>query len=93
MAQVSIYAARTMQGLGEEIEAKSGGKIKLGNVSWARFPDHTPNIKVQDVIDLAWNKHVVFLADFTDMDDFFSQISGTFAAHSSHHAGTKQPCV
>jgi phosphoribosylpyrophosphate synthetase len=62
------------EALARNIAATSGGRVELGDIKWAQFPDGFPNLFVKDATRVR-NRHVAFLASFQSHASIFEQLS------------------
>ncbi|GFR52528.1 hypothetical protein Agub_g15101 [Astrephomene gubernaculifera] len=64
--------------LAKKVALQAGGAITLGHIKWKKFADGFPDLFVENATDIR-NRHVAFLASFTNPTVIFEQMSVIYA--------------
>jgi len=73
-----LFYCPEQEELARRVSEASGGKVQLGEISWKNFADGFPNLFVKDATHMH-NRHVGFLASFSNPSTIFEQISIIYA--------------
>ncbi|PNW78505.1 hypothetical protein CHLRE_09g394550v5 [Chlamydomonas reinhardtii] len=74
---VLFYTPDTEE-LAQKVAQQAGGAITLGRIKWKKFADGFPDLFVENATSIR-NRHVAFLASFTNPTVIFEQISVIYA--------------
>merc|ERR1712086_457557 len=82
-----LFCHPSMQRIAAEIVRLHPNKVQLGKLSWARFPDGSPNLEIDSE-----NIRTMFLGNFSDSNSAFEQIAIIYALARGRCRGFKVLC-